>query len=953
MSHAHLHAGLLRSGALAAAILLAAPLTALATPAVTVTGQGVKSQIVFAFPSHVGFGFHRDGNTLSLRFTGGGVIPPSGGGASSVTVRGGANQATVDIPPGAEVHTMRRGNRIILTVTGAAEPPAAATPPVSPAIAAVPPPPAPPPTPATQPATQPVQPPAQATVQAPVQATVQAPMPPPAALPVQAPAAPAAPATGPQPLMSADLSPGPPSGTDAVTLPFAARVGAAAFRRGKTAWIVFDDRHPIDPDDIEDSPLLAHATVQLLTAATLLRLPIDPSREIQMKHVADGWEISTVPAAPPAVAIAVVTKPLAFELPVAEASQVVAVPDPETGTNLLVGTLRGAGAGIAVARLVPAFALQPTWRGVLVEPVADTTTLRATATGFVLEAAGEALSPGPDSASTLADAAYLTRRFEIPTGPPDMLMRRLQSQEQQAGEAPAQSRGKPRKAAAASLIALGLGVEAQAMINLATEEDPRLIADPDIAGLAAIAAMLGGRDNEAGGIDDPALTGTDEVAFWRAFHTAQAHPGDPGAAAVFASTVKLVLAYPQPLRHALLPLVAETMALGGATAAADDLLARLKDDPTLAFARAIRLEAKGSNAEALAAYDTIANGRDRLDAARAATRATLLRLTTNAITPGQAADQLEAQFLNWRGDGRELDLRMRVATLRTQAGAWRAAFALLRETEALYPDSAPMIEARMADLMTTLLTGPAAAALSPLELITLTEENAELVATVAPAKVAALMADKLLALDLPNRAGPVIERMMHAAPIGVGQATLGVRLAALRLGEGDDAGAQTALADSNAPGLPPDLIERRSLILARLAAHAGHTARAAAILSAIGTPAADEMRAAILTDAQDWQGVAGAIADLAAKLVPVDGPLSPPQQDIVLRLASALSRAGDDAGLRALAVHQDGRMDGPRLGTFRLLTAAPVTKVSDLPRASTELSLVKAIPGGLSAIGTR
>ena len=257
----------------------------------------------------------------------------------------------------------------------------------------------------------------------------------------------------------------------------------------------------------------------------------------------------------------------------------------------------------------------------------------------------------------------------------------------------------------------------------------------------------------------------------------------------------------------------------------------------------------------------------------------------------------------------------------------------------------------MSDLMTALISGPASANIAPLDLVALTEENAELVATVAPAKAAGLVADKLLALDLPRRAGPVIERMMRAAPVGIGQATLGARLASRKLGDGDDAGARAALANSNAPDLPAALIERRGILSARLAARAGHPNRAAAILLGLGTPAADETRAELLADAQDWRGAAAAMADLVAKTVPVSGALSPLQQDTVLRLASALSRAGDDASLHALNAQSASRIDGPRAGMFQLLTAAPISAVTDLPRSSAELALAKGIPTGLAAVG--
>jgi hypothetical protein len=949
--------------------------------AVRVSEQNHRGRVVFDFTRHVGFGLQRVGDTVELRFTHGGVVTSVEQGTRNVTaVHGGIARATIDLTPGARLRTRRQGNRIVVDVMDPVGEPPPAEPGQNASPENVPPPNASPqsapPQNAQQDAPQnaPLQksaqiltqpPPASAAapvapaappVAAPSIPVAQTPLPAPdsSTTPAPAAAAPPAPAPAESDALAATPFDLPPGATgSAVLLPFGARVGAAAFRRGGAAWVVFDERRPIDMAALKDDPVLSGATVQLLTAATLLRLPLAAGAELRLSRVPEGWTVAAMPLAPPLSPIPVVAKETRFELPVVNPGQVVVVPDTETGQNLLVGTLRGTLAGIPAARTVPEFVLRATWQGVLVEPISDFTALRATQDGFVVETGKDTLSPQPDTARALAEAAYLTRRFEFPSGATETLLRRLHTQIADDANAPAQSRSRPRKAAAATMIALGLGVEAQALLRLAGEEDPRLANDPEAIGLSAIAAMEGGRDAEADGIADPALNGTDEVALWRAVRAARRQEGSSEAAAAFATTLPLILAYPPELRTRLLPLAAETMAQGGAPDAADALLARLPDDASLDYARALRLEAKGDSAGALKRYDTLAMGRDRLTSARAMTRATLLRLKTKAIGPAEAASALERQFLNWRGDKRELDLRIRVASLRTQAGAWRAAFDLLRETEAMYPDDTAMIDARMADLLNGLMTGPAAAKIAPLDLVALASENAELVASVAPTQAAGLLADKLVALDLPRRAGPVLERMLRAAPVGPAQAKLGARLAALRLGEGDDAGAQDALANSNAPDLPPDLIERRGLLAARAAAHRGDTAHAVSILSDIGTAAADGLRASILTDAKDWPGAVGAFRDLVAKTVPPQGALNPAQQDTLLQLAGALSRAGDDAGLQALGVQEMPRMAGPRVDMFRLLTAAPLSGVSDLGRSSAEIALVRAIPTGLAAIGAK
>ena len=125
-----------------------------------------------------------------------------------------------------------------------------------------------------------------------------------------------------------------------------------------------------------------------------------------------------------------------------------------------------------------------------------------------------------------------------------------------------------------------------------------------------------------------------------------------------------------------------------------------------------------------------------------------------------------------------------------------------------------------------------------MEMVALADENAELAAHVSPAATAALLADKLVALDLPRRAIPILDRMTRAAAPGAAQAALGEKLAAMRLVDGDAKGAAAVLAASAAGDLAADLVERRGLVAARAAAQLGDVAGAAATLAVLGTAAA-------------------------------------------------------------------------------------------------------------------
>ena len=746
------------------------------------------------------------------------------------------------------------------------------------------------------------------------------------------------------------LPPGVPGSS--AFLPLGPQSGAAVFRRGQTGVVVFDERTPLDLAGLHGDPILGKAAIQLLPAATMLTVKLPPAHELRLTRVAGGWLLTASPAVTPPRPISPKVDGANLKFPADAAAQVVAVPDPETGENLLVGTQRKSGQGIGVVRHAPQFVLDPSWQGVVVDPLSDRVTMRSEPEGFVLSAGDKPLelSAEPSAVQAAADAARLTRRYDFPDLPVEALMRRMQDQMVAAAAAPQQARAEPRRRAAEAMVALGMGPEAQSLLQLAVEDDPQA-AGPDVSGLGAIAALVGGRTAESAAIDDPALTGTDEVALWRAMRAARLHEGAPEAAAVFANTLPLILSYPAALRSRLLPLAAETMALGGAAPAAQKLVASRPDDPTLAYARALLLAEKGDTDGALAVFDALAIGRDQFDSARATEQAIELRLKSGKTTPAQAADRLEKQFLAWRGDDRELRLRLRVVDLRTSAGQFRPALALLRETAASWPDQRDAMRARMGDVLSALLQNSDANTISPLDLVALAGDNADVLPTgAAGEKLAALLADKLAALDLPRRAAPVLQKLMQASS-GAARATYGARLAEVQLRDGDPDAAHKALADSLADGLAPDLVIRRTLLEARILATQGKPADATTLLAGVDDPAADELRADIAESGKNWSGAETALRSLVARRVPAAGDLGDTQQSLVLRYASAASQAADVAALRDLREQQGPRMQGGKLGSmFKLLTADAVKSVADLQRAAAEASLVRAVPAGLQAL---
>ncbi len=742
----------------------------------------------------------------------------------------------------------------------------------------------------------------------------------------------------------------------AILVPFNANVGAAAFVRGAHEIIVFDDASPLDVAQIAQDPQFGGSDVTLLQNATVLRLPLPGKGAVRLMRVDAGWLVMIEDQPTVNAAIEPVARDRQLFFAATDAAKSVVIQDNMTGESLLVATQKTPGQAVLVQRQAPEYQLLPSDMGVVVEPVSDRLHLSVQKDGFLLGLSGA----GPDltlpsaSAPRMADAAHLTRLYDFPAQSSPALLDDMQSEIVAAALSPPLSRFEPRGKVAQTMVALGLDVEAEGVMDLAIGSDASQSDNAEAKGLQAIAATLAGRLDEATGLDAPALDHWDDVKLWRAVRDAPTHPGDPAIAAQFAATAPLILAYPEALQARLAPIAVEAMALGGKLDAARALAAKRPDDTHLALGRAIIDEKLGNVDKALAEYDALNISTDRDARARAADRAVELRLATGRLGPAEAATALEHHFLDWRGDDRELALRERAAALRAQTHDWRNALALLREAEIIYPDDIAGIQKLMTQYLGDMLRANGAAALSPLELVALADENADLIANDPQAgELSGILADKLIALDLPQRAAPVLQKLLQAAQPGIAAARIAVKLAEVQLDQNNPQAALDALNNSNADGLPDNLIAERAMAAARAMAAQNKPDQAAQLLMALNDAKADDLRARIMENVSNWPAAEAALGDLAAKSIPA-GPSAPPlsdaQRDILVRLASAAAQAGDAARLQSLRAMQPRMGSGDRADMFRLLTAAPMQGLDDLARVKTEDALAHAVPGAMKSL---
>ncbi|MGI4744902.1 MAG: hypothetical protein ACRYFY_02495, partial [Janthinobacterium lividum] len=907
----------------------------------------------------------RDGDVETLRFEQAVKLvgPSKGGGAAILSVVAGVDELTVRLRPSATVHTMRIGQRLVVDVFPQAKVAARAVAPtdkivvatkVVPAIAAALLPGLPSPLIAvveqplvtisnSKPAVKPV-PPAASPAPAP------APVPVPAsqsARPVLGPAAPILAGVGPVSIAASIVS-ADKDGPGGLLLPFDGHVGAAAYRRGDAVFVVLDSTKPVDLSAVTGDPAFGRALYTLLPSGAVLAMKLDAGVQPGLRRTPDGWVVTIQGPVAGGATIVPRIDDGAVQLPVLEPGHVVTVPDPAAGVDLLVGTTRHDGQNLAPSRHGVGYVLVPTFLGVAVERLSDQLELRATSRGFVL-GAPHGLEPLQQGLTRAAGS--FSRSLDLPGVDAAELQRRYKTALASAASLPAADRRARRLDAAEAALALDRGREAGIIASVADQDAPSGPDQTRSRFLQAAAAVLTDDPAATERLADTRIDNSDEVVLWRAIDLARTHPDSADAAHAIAARLPLVQAYPQRLRRHLLGAAALALVSGG-----DDHEAGLVDaldgNGQVGLAKAMLAKRLGHDAPALAAFDRLVGDDDPSVAERAAEQAIGLRLDTHLLDPRHAADRLEARVLDARMAGDELAVRLRVADLRALQQDWPAALKELRLVAHDFPDAARDVASRVATIMTKAaqqnavppVDAATATTAGPVAQVTLLETSLDLLPPGDDsATLSIALAARLSELDLPDRAAALLRKAMAATPRGPGLAKLGLELARLDLDQDNGAGAATALDDSAVADLPADLVAARSFMRARAAAAGGNVEAALAQLAPLHGADVEDLRAREQAAKQDWTGQQASIAALAALRLPASGLLDSAGEDLVLRLASATLRAGDQAGVDRLGLAWSQRFSDPaKLRMLGLFTSQKVATVADLPRSALELTSARA-----------
>jgi len=771
--------------------------------------------------------------------------------------------------------------------------------------------------------------------------------PPPAAAAVPAPAAAAA-----EPQVAGAADPGGPATLsvrrevvdEGVRLHFdwSRPVKAVAFERAGQLWLGFDAPATADIAAIADGQSwVLTASQEPVADATVLRLGVRGGLFPALRRDGNRWtlRLSGAPGGPTAPILAVPQPPEAgppkIMLPVGAAGRAVRVFDREVGDDLLLVPVGTVGAGIAVRQDFVDFRLLPTAQGIAVAAWREDLTVDTRPSGVLIGAPGGlALSPAAARRTSpeLEGGAVALQRDLLPLAdayspPAEFILRRQQLLGELGSTA---DRTRTRLDLAQLYLANGFTAEATALVAMVEKDDPEVRRRPAVRALAGVSRYLSGRSAAAETeLMHPDLDRYPDVRLWRG-----AVFSDLGqyvaAGKSFASGAGSLAAMPAPLRRRMLGEWARA-ALGSrdlgafaeAAKALDDLPAAGRDDGRIALLRGLVAEGRGDTEQAVGLY-RMAEEAGREPRARAALARTELELKEGRIERAAAIAELERLRFAWRGDDFEPTVLRRLAALHAENGDFREALAVSRQAVALARGSERAREETraMSELFTQMFLDGQVDRVSPLDALALYYEFQEL----TPAgrdgdELIRRLADRLVGVDLLDRAAGLLENQLKQRLTGPDRAPVANRVAEIRLKDKDPQKALAALDLAPSQGLAPEVQSARQFLRARALGDLGRRDEALAEIAADRSAGAEKLRAELAWQAKDWSGAARSLAGLLGERWRDPAPLGGEERHRILRLAVAYYLGDDRASLARLG-EQYGKAlgEGAEAESLKMLT---------------------------------
>ncbi|MEX2311069.1 MAG: hypothetical protein WD624_01315, partial [Rhodospirillales bacterium] len=503
-------------------------------------------------------------------------------------------------------------------------------------------------------------------------------------------------------------------------------------------------------------------------------------------------------------------------------------------------------------------------------------------------------------------------------------------------EAPKLQKAVARLDLAKFFFANAYAPEALGVVAVAIDAVPLLENDPSIRIMRGGSNFLLGRYEESlKDLTHESLADNDEGRLWAA--AAHAMLGDRiGSARDLRFTGSIARDYPRALKMPLGILIAEVAAETGDGQGAGLFLDALKlENPTegeqamLKFAEGKLKELDGDFDQAITLWEEVLASDHRPSRARARVARTEMLLKLRRIDHREAIEQYEKLRFAWRGDKQEFNNLRRLGSLYLDEGFYREGLSTLKEAATNFRDypEAPEITKQMSDTFNALFLGNQADAINPVKAIAIYNEFKEL--TPAGARGDELirnLADKLVEVDLLDRAADILTAQVQFRLEGEQKARVGARLALIYSLAEEYQKALDALQGTEVPGLAEDIVTQRRLLRAQILIGLNRIPEALALMQTDSGESAELLRTEIYWNSRNWREAAKSLRLLVRMSgAKPDQPLDDKQATRLINYAIALTNSGGERAVSQIKTEFGAAMAKSKFAEAFSLVTAPST----------------------------
>lgn len=725
--------------------------------------------------------------------------------------------------------------------------------------------------------------------------------------------------------------------------------GFAVFQRGASMWTVFDRPFTFDPSGLQvggrEVARRIRRVEQLLHAdALVLRMNVRDDQNMVVERDGNVWHLflkdtPTKPRFPlrPTRRDDEVQGQLIF-IQASDIGRKIEVEDPDIGDLLVIMPMLRQSTGVAQKYNYAAAELLETAQGIVVSPLSDNVLVDRFRDGIAIRATG----------NSLLSSSRLSRATGIGNNGEGGFARLIDFESWRIGENWEYRKNKSRLLYELSLadmentndvrwklaryyLAHGRAAESLGVLAMMLKRDELLAQNSEFRAVRGVANFKQGRLEEAAvDLSVPELAAEQDAELWRAM-VAEARGKYDDALEFYRRGKDVMGTYDENDRAELqLAVIRSAIETGDLELAQQEL--DLMSGLTLTEAQlsesvyqsARIAEKQGQFDQALTQYDDLTRSPQRWISARARYSRVKFGLRSGDIDPSSAIDQLERLRYAWRGDRFESILLNDLSELYFATGDFEMALESLRQGVSYYPEASREMgmSLRMGDIFRSLFLDGRADELTPIGAISLFYKFRELTPLGSEGDLMIRrLADRLVSVDLLDRAAELLEYQVQARTEGAARAQIAGNLAKIYILNQQPEKALEILRATREPRLPDDILSRRRHIEARTLIEMNKFEEAEVLIENDRSADAEVLRADIFWGGKDWTRLVPTIRKLLGDGWRRNDPVTGVQRLNLIRLAIAMSQTGDRAGLIELRRRYSNQMrQGDFARAFELMT---------------------------------